>query len=82
MSITERRETARDFARRLFVEGNQTARFNLDELRDAVVAIDEFLDANAAAVNAAFPASFRASATSLEKAAIVAFCAMRRAGLL
>lgn len=82
MSPGDRREAARDFARKIFVETNQTARFNLDQLRDAVVAIDDFLDANAAAVNGAFPVEFRTVATPAEKAGIVAFCAMRRAGLL
>jgi Tfp pilus assembly protein PilW len=58
------------------------AGFTKDQLQAAVNAIDTFLEDNATAVNNAFPATFRTSATTAQKAAVVGFVAMRRAGLL
>jgi hypothetical protein len=56
--------------------------FTKDQLLAAVNAIDTFLENNASAVNNAFPTTFRTAATSAQKAAVVGFVAMRRAGLL
>ena len=56
--------------------------FSKAELRAAVDAIDNFLETNATAINNAFPAAFRTKATASQKAAVVGYVAMRRAGLL
>lgn len=56
--------------------------FTKAQLQAAVNAIDDFLEANAATLNNAFPAAFRTAATTAQKAAVVGFVAMRRAGLL
>lgn len=53
-----------------------------NDIRAAVNAMDDFLEANAAAINAAFPQPFRSTASTADKAAIIAFVAMRRAGML
>lgn len=56
--------------------------FTKAELQAAVNAIDTFLENNATAVNNAFPVAFRTAATTAQKAAVIGFVAMRRAGLL
>jgi hypothetical protein len=56
--------------------------FTKADLQAAVNAIDTFLESNATAINTAFPQPFRSAATSAQKAAVIGFVAMRRAGLL
>jgi hypothetical protein len=56
--------------------------FTKIDLQAAVNAIDVFLENNATAINTAFPQPFRGAATSSQKAAVIGFVAMRRAGLL
>lgn len=50
------------------------------DLRAAVDALDAWVDANAAALNAALPQPFRGQATVAHKALLLAFVALRRAG--
>ena len=47
-------------------------------LYDAIVAIDTFLNDNATAINNAFPAAFRTSATASQKSVILAAVALAR----
>lgn len=48
----------------------------------AIDAMDDFLETNSAAINNAFPSPFKATANASQKALIVAYVAMRRAGVL
>lgn len=52
------------------------------QLRAAVDAVDDWVDANASAFNTALPQPFRGAATSAQKAIVLAFVALRRAGVL
>ena len=47
-----------------------------------VDALDDYVDANAAALNAAIPASVRAKASTQQKALALAFVAMKRGGVV
>ncbi|TAL13937.1 hypothetical protein EPN95_04590 [Patescibacteria group bacterium] len=50
------------------------------EIKDAVIAADTWLTANAASYNSALPIPFRTRANISEKAFLLAFVALRRAG--
>lgn len=50
------------------------------DLRAAIVAMDGWLDDNAAALNSAIPQPARGALTQAQKALIVAFIALKRAG--
>ncbi len=52
------------------------------ELRAAVDATDDWIDANVAGFNAALPQPFRGSASVAHKTLLFAWVALRRAGLL
>ncbi len=52
------------------------------ELRAAVNATDDWLEANQPSFNAALPLSFRSQASVAQKAFLFSYTAMRRAGLL
>lgn len=52
------------------------------QLRGAVDAVDDFLESNAAALNTAIPLPARTGMTAAQKAALVGYVALRRAGLL
>jgi len=54
------------------------ADFTKDELRAAVDALDDWVDANAAAVNAALPLEFRTNASQAQKALLLQFVVQRR----
>ena len=75
-------DATRQLVQRLFVQGNVTANFAHDELLTNVAAIDAFLDANAAALNNQFTANFKANATAAQKALLVAWCCLKRAGAI
>jgi hypothetical protein len=50
------------------------------DIRAAVNALDDWFDANAATLNAALPAAFRAGATQRQKARLMQFVLQRRYG--
>ena len=52
--------------------------FTKPELRAAVNALDDWIDGNAAAINAALPEAFRSTASQGQKATLFAFVALRR----
>lgn len=52
------------------------------DLRAAVAAADLWADSNANAYNSALPAPFRTTASAAEKAMLLAYVVMRRAGRL
>lgn len=52
------------------------------QLKAAVDATDDWIDANAASFNTALPQPFRGAATTAQKAYLLAFVTMRRSGLL
>lgn len=50
------------------------------DVQAAVDAADAWVAANAASFNTALPAAFRSTASNAQKAAVLAFVALRRAG--
>jgi hypothetical protein len=52
------------------------------DLRAAVDATDDWIEANQGAFNSALPQPFRGSATATQKTFLFCYVAMRRAGLL
>lgn len=60
-----------------------TAPFNLSraDVTAAITAADAWATANSASYNAALPDPFRTSATAAQKALLLAFICLRRAGL-
>lgn len=50
------------------------------DVQAAVAAADTWLSDNGASFNTALPAAFRTTATNAQKAALLAFVALRRAG--
>lgn len=52
------------------------------QLRAALDAADQWMDDNAASYNSALPTAFRTTASAADKAALVAFVAAQRAGIL
>jgi hypothetical protein len=54
--------------------------FTKPDLAAAVTALDAFLSSNAAAVNSALPTAFRTTASTQQKALLLAYVALRRYG--
>lgn len=52
------------------------------DLKAAVDATDDWIEANSASFNAALPQPFRGAASSPQKTFLLCYVAMRRAGLL
>lgn len=52
------------------------------DVKAAVDAVDDWAEANASAYNSALPQPFRGTANASQKALILAYVCMRRAGLL
>lgn len=52
------------------------------DIKAAVDAVDDWADANATSYNSALPQPFRGTATAAQKAALLAYVCMRRAGVL
>lgn len=50
------------------------------DVRAAIAAVDQWCTDNAASFNTALPQPFRGAATQAQKAAILAYVALRRAG--
>jgi hypothetical protein len=80
MALTagQRREAMRDLARRLDLDGPLA--LTKDDLVAAVGGIDDYLEANAAAINAAIPQPARGALSVSQKAALVSFVALTRYG--
>lgn len=80
LSASESDDAARLLARKMFVDAAATANVPHDTIAAAIVAIDAFLDTNATAINNAFPVAFRTAASTPQKAYLVAWCCLKRAG--
>lgn len=76
LTATQRRDLWTEFMR---VNADAIAISKVD-LRAAVDAVDTWLDANAAALNAAIPQPARGSLTTAQKARILSLVALKRYG--
>ena len=56
--------------------------FSKDDLAAAVAAADAWADANAASYNAALPQPFKGAASAAQKALLLAYVCMKRAGVI
>jgi len=84
----ERADTSLRWIRQAFVDSGVTANLSTSDVRAAVDATDDWLDAapaggatNLAALNAALPVPFRTTATTAQKALVLAFVAQKRGGV-
>lgn len=84
MSLTtqDQADAARALAGKMFQELSVTANMNHDDLQAAVAAADAWADSHAADYNAALPVPFRTTATAAQKAFLLAFLCMKRAGVI
>jgi hypothetical protein len=84
MALTseQRAENAREFVRKAFVESGATATVDHTEVVAAVAAMDDWIEANGAAINAALPLPFRTTATAAQKTLLFCFVALKRAGMI
>lgn len=78
----QRQDAMRQLVRKMFVEANETAQLTTTEVLAMVGGLDDFIEANAAAINTAIPAGVRAKATLAQKALAVAYVAMKRGGVI
>lgn len=74
--------TRRAIWQRLMAEGHFPPALLKADLIAAVNAVDDWTEANAASYNTALPQPFRGAATPAEKALILAYVALRRAGVV
>lgn len=65
---------------RLWSDRREACAFTKAELAAAVDATDAWIDANAAAFNAALPVAFRTNATAAQKTYLFCLVALKRAG--
>ena len=82
MTAAEIKQASRDFVRKAFVEANATANLTSVEVEALIADLDAYLDANAIAINLAIRASVRSKASTPQKALGMAYCALRRAGVV
>ncbi len=74
-------DTERAYLWRRFMEaGNCPGDISKTDLRAAVDALDDWVEVNASSLNSALPQPFRGSATLEQKAIMLAYVALRRAG--
>lgn len=64
------------------LRGLAWAGFIKGDIKATVDAVDDWAEANAASFNAALPQPFRGGASASQKALILAYVCMRRAGIL
>lgn len=76
------RAAVRDAVMRLAPALLGSCDFTKPDLRAAVDAADTWADANAASYNAALPVAFRTGATAAQKALVLAYVCMKRAGVI
>jgi len=83
MALTEAQhfEGARSWIRKFFVEPNDTATFDLDDLKAAFAAVDAWAD-NQASFVASLPEPFKSNSTAAQKSALLAYVAIKRTGLI
>lgn len=82
LTAEQRAHAMRRFAEQSFVAANETANLSTDEIILMIGGIDDFIEANAAAINSAIPLVVRSKATLAQKALAVAFVAMKRGGVI
>lgn len=94
LTTQDREDASRRFALREFVEARLTATLSHADIRAAIIAVDDFFDATVAALalnpvqtvlgnlNARLPDPFKSTATVAQKATLVSFVLMKRAGVI
>lgn len=82
LTATERAATTLAYVQEAFVEKNAVAVLNSAELRLAVNAVDDWLEANVAGLRAALPAGVRAALSSGQQDQLLAWVMMKRAGVI
>lgn len=78
----ERIETSRAVALKLFVEPNETANLDTEELSGIVANLDDFFEVNQEEIDKNIDAALKNKATQEQKLQIFALVAMKRARML
>ena len=82
LSDADRQIATRAWIRRTFEELGGTATVTTVDIKAAIDALDDFLTSNETAINNAIPQPARGALTTTQKAMLVAYVAMRRAGVV
>ncbi len=82
LSESDRFAGTRAWIKKMFVEANETAIFNLDELKAAFDAVDGWADANQASYVASLPEPFKSGSNASQKALLLSYVAMKRGGII
>lgn len=82
LTETERLRGARTWAKRVFVNRNQTATVTASEVKAAFDAADDWVDSVQASFNAALPEPFKSTATAEQKALMLVYVVMKRTQLI
>lgn len=79
LTIQERADATLEMIRHEIVALNQTATLTTTELRALVDAMDDYLEANATAINQSIPQPLRGNASTKMKALAMGYAALKRA---
>lgn len=84
MAITDAdaEAVAKQLARLMFTEANATATLSVPQLKDAVVALHDYLESNAVGINQSLPVALRSAMTTPQKSFAMALAAMKYGGLI
>lgn len=82
LNAQEREDALRRMVQQYHGEERNSANLDMDDLRAAVNAMDDFVDDNAAAINALFPEPFRSAAPLRLKALVLTYATMKRGGII
>jgi heme oxygenase len=82
LDATQRADATKKLIQKMFVELNQTAQLDSDQVRQLVNNLDDYVEANQTPINQAIDASIRNIATLPQKALALAYVAMKRGGII
>jgi len=82
LDTTQRADAALLLIRKMFVDLDQTAQLDSLEVRQLIDDLDDYVEANQAAINTAIRVGLRSKATLSQKALALAYVAMKRGGLI
>ena len=82
LTETERLAGARTWVKRVFVSRNETATVTASDVKAAFDAADGWIDSVQVSFNSALPEPFKSTATADQKALMLVFVVMKRAGLI
>ena len=82
MSDADRADATRIYVNQIYVRTNDRADYDTDLLREVIDAMDNYLNANQAAINAVLPEPFKSTASLEQKGLALAVTASKRTGVV